>query len=172
MTSNVEVKQHAHQMLDQLEPGQLDAVVKLLEVMIRPIDNDALTEEDRQAVAASCEYFRQNPDGGVFSSRLSRNVVSPWTRSATTTATSSRVKRIRFRSNVPSEVRAIERQTALHILQCIHRDAGTGEGDVRSLSGEFEGLLRLRIGNYRVLFDETEDTITGQRVRDRREAYR
>ena len=56
-------KQHAHQLLDQLGPGQLDAVVKLLEVMVHP--DDTLSEEDRQAVAASREFFRQNPDGGI-----------------------------------------------------------------------------------------------------------
>ena len=82
------------------------------------------------------------------------------------------MKRIRFQPNVPAEVRAIERRTAQQILHALHRYAKTGEGDVKSLSGEFEGLLRLRAGNHRVLFDETEDTITVHRVRDRREAYR
>jgi len=28
-------------------------------------DNEALSEEDRRAVAASREYFRQNTEGGV-----------------------------------------------------------------------------------------------------------
>ena len=65
MAVSVEAKQHAHHLLEQLGPGQLDAVVKLLEVMVRPQDDDALTEEDRQAIAASREYFRQNPQGGV-----------------------------------------------------------------------------------------------------------
>ena len=37
---------------------------------------------------------------------------------------------------------------------------------------EFEGLLRLRVGNHRVLFDETADTITIHRIRDRRDVYR
>jgi mRNA-degrading endonuclease RelE of RelBE toxin-antitoxin system len=82
------------------------------------------------------------------------------------------VKALRFRPNVPAEVRAIERRVALHILHCLHRYAETGDGDVKPLSGEFEGLLRLRVGNHRVLFDETEDTITVHRIRDRREAYR
>jgi mRNA-degrading endonuclease RelE of RelBE toxin-antitoxin system len=57
-------------------------------------------------------------------------------------------------------------------LVALHRYAETGEGDVKPLSGEFEGLLRLRIGSHRVLFDETADTITVHRIRDRREAYR
>jgi len=82
------------------------------------------------------------------------------------------VKQIRFDPNVPAEVRSIEQQTALQILTALHRYAETGVGSVNQLSGEFEGLLRLRVGNYRVLFDETEDTITVHRVLDRKDAYR
>jgi mRNA-degrading endonuclease RelE of RelBE toxin-antitoxin system len=82
------------------------------------------------------------------------------------------VKKIRFQPNVPDEVRAIEQRTALNILEAIHRYAETGAGRVKPLSGDFEGLLRLRVGNHRVLFDETDDTITVHRVLDRKEAYR
>jgi mRNA-degrading endonuclease RelE of RelBE toxin-antitoxin system len=82
------------------------------------------------------------------------------------------VKRIRFHPNVPAEVRAIEQRTALKILAATHRYAATGSGRVKPLSGEFAGLFRLRVGNHRVIFDETEDTITIHRIRDRREAYR
>jgi mRNA-degrading endonuclease RelE of RelBE toxin-antitoxin system len=82
------------------------------------------------------------------------------------------VKKIRFHPNIWEEVRAIEQGAALNILAAIHRYAATGAGRVKPLSGDFEGLLRLRVGNYRVFFDETEDTITIHRVRDRREAYR
>jgi mRNA-degrading endonuclease RelE of RelBE toxin-antitoxin system len=57
-------------------------------------------------------------------------------------------------------------------LAAIHRYAATGAGRVKPLSGELEGLLRLRIGDHRVFFDETEDAITVHRVHDRREAYR
>jgi mRNA interferase RelE/StbE len=82
------------------------------------------------------------------------------------------VKSIRFGPNVPVEVRRIERSAALHILRCLHRYAETGEGDVKRLSGEFEGLLRLRGGDHRVLFDETGDTISVHRVGDRKDVYR
>lgn len=82
------------------------------------------------------------------------------------------MKKIRFEPNVPEEVRAIEQKTALHILEAIHRYAETGVGRVKPLSGDFEGLLRLRVGNHRVLFDETGDTITIHRVRDRKDAYK
>lgn len=82
------------------------------------------------------------------------------------------MKNIRFRPNVQGEVRAIEQKVALHILETIDRYARTGQGHVKALHGEFEGLLRLRIGHHRVFFDETEDTIIIHRVRDRKEAYR
>ena len=58
------------------------------------------------------------------------------------------------------------------ILDAIHRYAENGAGSVKPLKGEFAGLLRLRVGRHRVLFDETIDTITIHRVRNRREAYR
>ena len=61
----LETKQHAHQLLDQLGPGQIAAVVRLLEVMVRP-DDEPLTEEDRRAVAASREWFENNPEGISF----------------------------------------------------------------------------------------------------------
>jgi len=62
MTSNT--KQLAHELLDQLAPGQLSAVVHLLKVMVDD-EEDELTEEDRQAILSSREYFRENPDGGL-----------------------------------------------------------------------------------------------------------
>ena len=82
------------------------------------------------------------------------------------------MKKPRFHSNVREEVRAIEQRAAMKVLTAIHRYAATGVGRVKPLSGEYEGLLRLRVGNHRVIFDETEDTITIHRVCDRREAYR
>jgi len=57
-------KQLAHELIDQLAPGQLAAVVHLLEVMIDH-EEDELTEEDRQAIRSSREYFRANPAGGL-----------------------------------------------------------------------------------------------------------
>ena len=63
-------KQHAYELLDRLDPGQFDAVVRLLEVMtdpetasIRnaPVDDEPVTQEEERAVAASKEWFQTNP---------------------------------------------------------------------------------------------------------------
>jgi mRNA-degrading endonuclease RelE of RelBE toxin-antitoxin system len=82
------------------------------------------------------------------------------------------VKKIHFEPNVPAEIRAIPQHIAMTILEAIHRYAETGAGRVKPLSGEFEGFFRLRVGNHRVFFKETADTITIHRVRDRRDTYR
>ncbi len=53
----------AHELLGQLGPGKLAAVVHLLEVMINDDDKEELTEEDRRALRASDEYFRNGGHG-------------------------------------------------------------------------------------------------------------
>ena len=82
------------------------------------------------------------------------------------------MKRIRFSPYVQSDVRAIDRENAMRVLNALHRYADEGHGDVKALEGDQAGLLRLRVGEYRVLFDETGDSIYVHRVRNRREAYR
>ena len=76
-------KQHAHQLLDQLDSGQFEAVVRLLEVMtdpetfsIRnaPIDDEPVSEEEERAVAASKEWFQSN--SGILFEEVVAELVS------------------------------------------------------------------------------------------------
>jgi hypothetical protein len=54
--------QHAHHLLDQLGPGQLAAVVQLLETMVSPEeDGDTLSNAERKAVAEADEWLKHNP---------------------------------------------------------------------------------------------------------------
>jgi hypothetical protein len=64
LADTIEAKQHAHELLELLNGDQIVAVLRLLEILVEP-DDEPLNEEDRRAVAASREYFRQNPEGGV-----------------------------------------------------------------------------------------------------------
>jgi hypothetical protein len=63
-------RQHAHQMLDRLDAGQLTTVVRLLEVMTDPvtaalrnaaIDDEPFTDAERKAVAEADEWLKNNP---------------------------------------------------------------------------------------------------------------
>jgi len=54
-------RQHAHHLLDQLGPGQLAAVVHLLETMVAPDeDGDTLSNAEREAVAEADEWLKHN----------------------------------------------------------------------------------------------------------------
>ena len=71
-----------------------------------------------------------------------------------------------------AELRAIDRETALRILQAIDRHMETGEGDVIKLQPPRTDW-RLRVGDYRVMFRPIDErTIEALRVRHRGAAYR
>ena len=54
-------RHHAHQLLDQLGPGQLAAVVHLLETMVSPEeDRDTLSNAERKSVAEADEWLKHN----------------------------------------------------------------------------------------------------------------
>jgi len=54
-------KQHAHHLLDQLGPGQLAAVVHLLETMLSPEeDGDTLSPAEAKAIAEADEWSKHN----------------------------------------------------------------------------------------------------------------
>lgn len=55
-------RQEAHAWIERLSPAKLGAVHSLLEVMVDE-DSEELTEEDKQALRASVEYFRNGGPG-------------------------------------------------------------------------------------------------------------
>jgi len=67
-------KLHAHELIDQLPPRQLSAVVGLLEAILDPvsrklatasIDDEPETEEERQAVERSKDWLLQRGGKGI-----------------------------------------------------------------------------------------------------------
>jgi mRNA interferase RelE/StbE len=69
-----------------------------------------------------------------------------------------------------SDVRRLDRPTAMRIFLTLQRFAETGEGDVKALQGRDE--LRLRIADYRLFFIAGSETLEVRRVLHRSEAYR
>jgi len=51
-------KQHAHELLDQLDPSQFAAVVHLLESIISLDDSDVLSRSEREAIAEADEWLK------------------------------------------------------------------------------------------------------------------
>lgn len=62
MPATADTKEHAHELIDRLAPGQISAVVHLLEVMTdpvahsladAPVDDEPVTEEEAREIAAA-----------------------------------------------------------------------------------------------------------------------
>jgi mRNA-degrading endonuclease RelE of RelBE toxin-antitoxin system len=81
-------------------------------------------------------------------------------------------KTITFRDEAKRDVRLIDRENAMRILYAIGRFASSGEGDVKRLQDIDPPELRLRVGDYRVRFYDSEEAILVLAVKHRREAYR
>ena len=71
-----------------------------------------------------------------------------------------------------SELRGVDREYAMRILMALTRYGETGEGDVKALSGDWDGCFRLRVGDFRVIFQITPEAIAIVRVRHRSDVYR
>jgi mRNA-degrading endonuclease RelE of RelBE toxin-antitoxin system len=71
-----------------------------------------------------------------------------------------------------ADVRAIDRETAIRLLESLARFLINEEGDVSRLTDIDPPEYRLRIGDYRVRFYDHGDSIEILRVRHRREVYR
>jgi hypothetical protein len=55
-------REHAHDLLDQLPPAQLAAVVQLMETMVpREEDRDTLSPAEGKAIAEADEWLKHHP---------------------------------------------------------------------------------------------------------------
>lgn len=72
------------------------------------------------------------------------------------------------------EISKGNKSTATRIAEVIKRYAkdSTENCDVKKLSGQYGGIMRLRAGDYRIFFDVTDDTMSIYKIKHRREAYR
>ena len=53
-------KQYAHDLLDRLWPGQLAAVVHLLETIVPPDEGDEVSPVESKAIAEADEWLKHN----------------------------------------------------------------------------------------------------------------
>ena len=72
-----------------------------------------------------------------------------------------------------SDLNEIEREQAMQILMALTRYGQTGEGDIKHLRGKLAGTRRLRVGDWRVRFQERKGNFVYiLAVSHRSEAYR
>ncbi len=75
-------------------------------------------------------------------------------------------ERIRWSTEARTDIRAIDRDTALRLLKGLDRFLKTGVGDVKQLEGFEPPLFRLRVGVWRLIYRPASgDVIEVVRVR-------
>ena len=79
--------------------------------------------------------------------------------------------KIEFKPRAVKDLRAINREDAKKILLKIRAMENDLAGDVSRLT-DFEPQFRLRIGDYRALFNVEDDLVTIYRIKHRREVYK
>lgn len=82
------------------------------------------------------------------------------------------MKRIEWTETARKGLAKLDKDSARRIKRAVERFAQTTAGDVKKLQGIDPPEYRLRVGDYRVRFDQHDETIRVLRVRNRKEAYR
>ncbi len=80
--------------------------------------------------------------------------------------------RVEYKASVAGDLDRLDPPVALRVLTKIERSLVSGGAAGEPLSGEFAGLFRLRVGDYRVIYARTDEGYLVLRIGHRREVYR
>ena len=80
--------------------------------------------------------------------------------------------KIEYKASVARDLRRIDKREARRIIQGLEAELAAGEKRGEPLRGEFQGLWRLRIGDYRIIYVRTDEGFLVLRIAHRREVYR
>ncbi len=82
------------------------------------------------------------------------------------------VYKIEFKSSVSHDLRQLNAETSSRILSQIHEMLSNDPGAGEKLHGEFAGLYKLRVGEFRVIYARlAKDRVLILRIRHRSKAY-
>ncbi len=79
---------------------------------------------------------------------------------------------IKFKKSVFKDLDSIHPQHRKQIFDDLGKGALYNVNKVKALKGEFRGLFRIEIGNYRVIFSKIENDILILRIAHRKDVYR
>ena len=79
---------------------------------------------------------------------------------------------VEYKASALSDLDRLDRAVALRILNKIEKSLAEQGADGEPLSGEFQGLMRLRVGDYRVIYARTSNGYLVLRIGHRGDVYR
>ncbi len=82
------------------------------------------------------------------------------------------VYNITFKKSVAKDLKKIDRSEADRILKRITSELAKQADELPELKGQFSGLRKYRIGNYRIIFAIIDDFILILRIHHRKDVYK
>lgn len=79
--------------------------------------------------------------------------------------------KIEYKASVERDLRRIDKKDVNRILRQIEKVLGENPDKGVLLNGEYRGLYKLRVGNYRVIYCRTKEGVLILRIRHRGKAY-
>jgi len=79
--------------------------------------------------------------------------------------------KIEYKASVERDLRKIDKKEVNRILNKIEKVLSENPNKGLPLKGEYKGLFRLRVGNYRVMYSKTKEGVLILRIRHRAKAY-
>ena len=77
-----------------------------------------------------------------------------------------------YKRSVEKDLAKLDKMTARRILNKIEDDLGAKADIYPALKGEFSGLRKFRVGDYRIIFAILGDQVQVLRIGNRKEVYR
>ncbi len=80
--------------------------------------------------------------------------------------------KVAYKSSVEHDLKKLDRSTVSRLLSKLEQALSANPNAGDPLRGEFRGLFRYRIGDYRAIYVKTPDGVLVLRIGHRREIYR
>ena len=79
---------------------------------------------------------------------------------------------IKYKKSIERDIGRIDKKEARRILDKIEKDLSERAESYPILKGEFAGLRKMRVGDYRVVFTISDNDIVVLRIGHRKEIYK
>ncbi|HBC87818.1 MAG TPA: addiction module toxin RelE [Lentisphaeria bacterium] len=80
--------------------------------------------------------------------------------------------KITFKKSVSKDLKKIDSREADRILKKLNTDLAVSADQFPELQGQFAGLRKYRVGNYRVIYALIGDSVLIVRIQHRKDVYR
>ena len=80
--------------------------------------------------------------------------------------------RVEYKASVERDLRKLGQATALRVTRKIEKTLARESEQGEALSGEFAGLYRLRVGDYRAIYARTDEGYLVLRIGHGRDVYK